>query len=68
MTSQELFDQGYAIPVFNFNGNRSSWRHGDQVINLPTGAVQLHQVGGFDFRVARWSDVLAYKEQSKHEA
>ena len=57
MTIQDLFDQGYAVRVYNINNDVASWKHGDRVIDLPADAVPLHTVE--DKRVAKWSDVLA---------
>ena len=61
MTIQDLFDQGYAVRVYNINNDVASWKHGERVIDLPAGTVEIKYVQGDDWplAVARWSDVLA---------
>jgi hypothetical protein len=35
MTSQEIYDAGYAIPVYNISKTQRFWRYRDKVFSTP---------------------------------
>lgn len=58
--ADEIFAAGYAIRAYNINNDVFSWRIGrnERVIDLPAGAVPLHDYPNYRIKVARVVDVL----------
>lgn len=45
MTSQEIYEAGYAIPVYSVSGNERWWRYKDQVFATPTNVETKEMFG-----------------------
>ncbi len=57
--TQEIFDAGYAIALYNIATDRRIWRYRDEEIELPSNAVLLHSLDGVSYSVAKIEDVRA---------
>lgn len=58
MTTDELFQAGYAIPLYGLYEH--TWRRGLDEITLPHGVVEVMRRDGIP--VAKWADVLEAKQ------
>ena len=59
MTSKQIFDAGWAIPLYDLALNLRTWRYRDEEYRLPADAVYCQNVIGVWCNVARIEDVRA---------
>lgn len=58
MKSQEIFDLGYAVPLYDISTYTRTWRFRDEEFKLPFGSVWPSiELPGLSFKVAKIEDV-----------
>ena len=63
MTSDEIYDAGYAIPMYDIVQSIRHWRFREEEWSLPWNAVPLREIPGVGFYVAKIEDVRAAAEK-----
>lgn len=57
LSSKEIYDAGYATPLYNISEKRTYWRYRDEEFVIPANSVTLVDVPWIAFRVAKIDDV-----------
>ena len=57
MNTKEIFELGYAIPLYTTSSERRVWRFREQEFIVPANSVRLHHLPGVNFDVARVEEV-----------
>lgn len=58
MTSKEIYDAGYAVPLYDIAvGVQHFQFREERFMNIPVGAIPMHDVPGVNFKLARIEDL-----------